>query len=247
MFLSMASNIMHWGIPRYTLRLVGGVLGGIIWLWATAPRAGYQRDQLPGLLWLVSGGAILMGRLGYVVGQWPYFTQNPAAILALRRVGGLHGGSAWVGGLMVTGIWAQYMRRTWFDVVCFLAPAALLMATGAWWGCLDVGCAWGREVVPGTSLWPVVEAPDIYHIVLPRYAVQYLGMGSALLSAILAAWAPPCGALVLSLYLALDAGLTQLRADPVPRIGPYRVDLLLSLTLALILWCMQWRAKVGQT
>jgi hypothetical protein len=81
----------------------------------------------------------------------------------------------------------------------------------------------------------VVEAPDIYHVVAPRYAVQGLGAVWALVMAILAVgWRPRSG-VALALYFAGSAGLTFLRDDLVPRMGTLRSDFVLDLALAATL------------
>ena len=203
------------------------------------------------LLWVTSVAALTIGRWGYVVGNWPYFAQNPAAILQLRQVGGLHSGSAWIGGMLAAGLWARSKRLWVADVIARLSPIALLTAAGAWWGCADVGCAWGRETwqaftwTHAAPVWHriiMVEAPDIYHTVLPRYAVQNLGMMWALVTALSAMMVPRWGALAVASYLLGEAALTQIRGDPVPMLGPYRVDLLLNLGLSLTVWLMQWHS-----
>lgn len=194
-------------------------------------------------VWIISTAALTMGRLGYVVGNWPYFSQSPSSMIQLRRVGGLHGGSAWMGGILAAGLWARTQRRFASDTVAHLAPLALLTAAGAWWGCADVGCAWGQEAWQGLTKVQrliIVEAPDLYHTMAPRYAVQNLGLIWALAMALCAMLIPQCGALAVAAYLLGEAALTQLRGDPVPMLGSYRVDLLLSLSLALIVWIMQW-------
>jgi prolipoprotein diacylglyceryltransferase len=202
------------------------------------------------LLWATSIAALTMGRWGYVVGNWPYFAQNPTAILQLRQVGGLHSGSAWMGGLLAVGLWACSKRLWVADVIARLSPIVLLTAAGAWWGCADVGCAWGREALNvgqglPTVTWHriiTVEAPDIYHTVLPRYAVQNLGMVWALVMALSTMMVPRWGALAVAGYLLGEAALTQIRGDPVLTLGPYRVDLLLNLGLSLAIWLMQWHS-----
>jgi hypothetical protein len=198
-----------------------------------------------GLLWATSIAALIAGRWGYIMGNWSYFAQNPAAILQLRQVGGLHGGSAWVGGLLAAGLWARTQRVFVSDVIARLSPLAFLTAAGAWWGCAAVGCAWGREAWRA-STWTqqiiIVEAPDMYHTVVPRYAVQNLGMVWALAMALFAIIVPRCGALAIAVYLLGEAALTQVRADPVPTLGPYRIDLLLNLGLSLFIWFVQWHS-----
>ncbi len=271
-------QIGPWWVPPYTLRITLGTLSGLCWLGITSisgrllqcrpmcpPLAmlitklnridNVYQDILPSrmtleLLWVTSIAALTIGRWGYVLGNWLYFAQNPAAILQLRQVGGLHSGSAWIGGVLAAGLWARSKRLWGADVIARLSPIALLTAAGAWWGCADVGCAWGREALNVgqgllTVAWHriiVVEAPDIYHTVLPRYAVQNLGMMWALAMVLSAMMVPRWGALAVAGYLLGEAALIQIRGDPVPTLGPYRVDLLLNLGLSLTVWLMQWHS-----
>jgi len=116
----------------------------------------------------------------------------------------------------------------------------LVVAAGAWWGCVAVGCAWGREIVPATdgTCWFTALLPNIYQTMTPRYAVQPLGAGWAVLLALLAAVLGERGGVALALYWLGSAGLTWLRADPMPLLsaptgGNLRLDTVLDLVMAI--------------
>ncbi len=237
-------RIGPWWIPLYTLRVTLGAALGVLWLWWAAPRRGFSRARAAGLLWSVAAMALLAARLGYALGQPAYFRAHPADLWRLTAVGGVHGASAWLGGLLAAWIWARWADRAPTEVWNLLAPASLLVAAGAWWACLDRGCAWGRVALssPPGWRWAVAELPDLYHVVMPRYAVQTLGAAGALLLLPLALGERRCAGLAVALYLVGAAALTHLRADPVPQLGPYRADLLLNVALALGLWGTYWRA-----
>lgn len=243
-------QIGPWFIPNYTLRLLAGLSLGVVWLWIAAHRRGIRSEQVATLLWAAALGALLGGRIGYVARYAVYFAQQPRDALLLWRVGGLDGPGAWVGGLTLTALWAWRARCPLRHTAALLMPAALWLSAGAWWGCFDVGCAWGREVtgtVPAWQRWLVLEAPDLYRAMAPRYAVQLLAAGSGAMLAVLAALRLDHSLVIGALYLAGMAALTALRADPVPRLGDLRLDAALYGILALLFVALygsgRWRQK----
>lgn len=232
----------------YTLRVAAGALIAGLWLWQQSPRAGFDRRTLRFWICGVAVGALIGGRVGYTLSNVTYFAQQPALLVRLDRVGGLHGGGAMIGALLVVGLWSAMARRPVSMLVSFLSPAVLLVAAGAWWGCMDAGCAWGRETFAADGArWLTAPLPDIYRTVTPRYAVQPLGAVWALLMALAAVALGKRGGLALALYWFGSAGLTLWRADPVPRIGTpilgapilgamatgIRLDTLLDLVVAI--------------
>jgi prolipoprotein diacylglyceryltransferase len=233
-----------WFAQKYTLWVGGGVLAGLFWLWIAGPRRRFTHSQLTALLWTVAGGALLVGRAGYVAANAAYFTQHPLDAAQPWSVGGLHEIGTWLGGLAAASIWAFRAKQPWMAVLTLLAPSALLIAAGGGWGCAAAGCAWGREAlsVPENQRWFISNGPDLYHTVMPRYPVQAAGAIWALALASAAMLVRRCGLLAVGLYLAGMAVLTFWRGDPVPMLGSYRLDTFLYLSLALSLWFLQWRA-----
>jgi len=224
----------------YTLRFTAGALVGLVWLWQRAPRVGLDRRTMRFWVCGVVLAALIAGRVGYALGNTAYFTQHPALLLRLDRVGGLHGGGAMIGTLIAVGLWSIVSHQPVSILVSFLSPAVLFVAAGAWWGCMDAGCAWGREIIPVTdgARWFTAPLPDVYQTMTPRYAVQPMGAVWALTLALLAAALGKHGGLALALYWFGSAGLTWLRADPVPLlIAPtaanLRLDTVLDLALAV--------------
>lgn len=242
-------RIGPWWFQPYTLRIILGVFAALIWVWWCAPQLGFARSEVITWLWGTVFAAIVCGRLGYVVGNRSYFAQNPQTVVRLRQVGGLNGSSAFMGGLCIAGAWALVTHRRFAEVLALLTPATLWVAGGAWWGCLDVGCAWGCEVpsFQAAKQWWVVQAPDIYHHIVSRYAVQSLGLILAVILGVLGAILKRKASLALCLYFLGSAGLTLLRADPVPRIGQMRIDFLQDVILALLLlWAVVNGGKIGK-
>jgi prolipoprotein diacylglyceryltransferase len=213
-------RVGFWWISVYTLRVAAGALIAGLWLWGRAPRAGLDRRTMRFWICGAALAALIGGRVGYALGNVAYFAQQPALLIRLDRVGGLHGGSAMIGALLVIGLWSAVARRPVSFLVSFLSPAVLFVAAGAWWGCMDAGCAWGREALAADGVrWFTALLPDIYQTLTPRYAVQPLGAVWALLMAALGAALGKHGGLALALYWFGSAGLTLLRADLAPKIS----------------------------
>jgi prolipoprotein diacylglyceryltransferase len=228
-------RVGFWWISVYTLKVIAGTLVAGLWLWQRAPCIGFDRRTMRPWILGVALAALIAGRAGYALDNTTYFAQHPALLLRLDCVGGLHGGSAMIGALLIAGLWAVVKHYPESTVVSFLSPAALFVAAGAWWGCIDAGCAWGRETLAavGGTRWFAALLPDIYQTVTLRYAVQPMGAVWALLLALLAMALGKYGGLALALYWLGSAGLTLLRADPVPRWGDVRLDTVLDLALAI--------------
>ncbi|HNT75564.1 MAG TPA: prolipoprotein diacylglyceryl transferase [Anaerolineae bacterium] len=240
-------RIGPWWIELYTLRILCGALGGLLCLWLRAPAWGLSRRVAGGWLWGVALAALLCGRGGYVLGHHVYFNQHPQAILRLEDVGGLHGGTALIGSLLVVWLWARVSQRTFNELLAWLSPAILLFAAGAWWGCASVGCAWGHPTampLEQRSSWFVTQAPDLYHNVASRYAVQNLGSLCAFLSAGIALTTHSKAPASLALYELASGALTFLRADEVPLIAGLRIDTLQDIGIA---WVILWSLGKCQT
>lgn len=233
-------RIGAWWIAPYRLKVVAGSLVALVWLWWRAPNYGLVRRRIVIGVWALTLGALLCGRLGYVLVHRPYFTQHPGMLVRVDKIGGFQGLGIWIGALAVCTVWATLQHCAFSRLLGWLAPAGLCLTAAAWWGCADVGCAWGREVLtpPTWARWLVAEGPDIYRAVAPRYAVPALAMGWAIVTALLALTPTFEGARALALYLAGAAALTLLRADPMPHALGVRADTMVTsaLALALALW-----------
>ncbi|MEA3308875.1 MAG: prolipoprotein diacylglyceryl transferase family protein [Chloroflexota bacterium] len=234
-------NIGPWVISNYTLRISSAFLAGLFWVWLLAPRHGYSRAQVSGALWIITGGALLGGRLGYALTNAAYFTQRPLDLCRWRQVGGEQGWAVWLGGLLAAWLWTKWRSESWDDLLRLLTPAALLITAGSWWGCAAAGCAWGREApsAPKWLHWAVVEAPDLYQTSAPRYAVQLAGTSWALCSAGAAMLWNRYSVAWLALYMGGAALLTYFQANPVPLVCQYRLDFIIALILTLFFLCQQ--------
>ncbi len=228
-------------ISDFTFRLVLGTGLGLLWLrfWGAKRYAG--PSSLVGLVWATALGALLLGRLGYAVGEWPYFAQHPVDLLRPWAVGGWHGGASWIGGLLGAALWARVVGVPLLPTVNLLAPAALLTAVGSWWACQAINCIWGRSLRAPSAFWRpfVIDAADMYGTVLPRYAVVEAGGLLALLAALLALLSPRRAILFVLCYAAGIMALAPLRADPTFILGSLRLDLLLHGALLVFLVALQ--------
>lgn len=233
-------HIGPWSVQTYTARIVAGALVGLLWMaWRNSRQQMVPRD-LPRLLWIVAAGALLMGRVGYIAANSAYFVQHPGDALLFWRVGGLNGVGAWIGGLAASWLWARRCGISWRAVASLLAPAAFLVAAGAWWGCAEVGCAWGQPALlpPAWLRWAVADAPDLYGTIVPRYGVQNITSLGSLAAALLAAIGVSRAYLWLLLYMVGMALLTSLRADPMLLLGGCRLDGWLYGVLGLGIWLL---------
>jgi len=252
-------SIGPWWIAVYTLRLGCGICLGLAWLWYAAPLFHIERGHLAKWCWILSLIALASGRVGYGLMHRAYFRQNPLHLFQLRRFGGIHGESALLGGLVGLGIWAAcrqkrnapgktapntYDIQTFCHLLALCAPAILCVTAGAWWGCMQAGCAWGHavELTDTRVQWLLVNGPDLYHTVHSRYPVQLVGAVWALVTA----WAATIrthqvyqGTLALMLYCIGAAALTFLRGDSIPTIGHVRVDTMENLGIAFFLGGIQ--------
>jgi prolipoprotein diacylglyceryltransferase len=237
--LCCTMRVGFWWISVYTLKIAAGAFIAGLWLWQRAPHAGFDRRTMRFWICGVALAALIGGRVGYALGNTAYFAQHPALLIRPDRVGGLHGGGAMIGTLLVAGLWSAKAHHPMSMIVSFLSPAVLVVAAGAWWGCMDAGCAWGRETLAADGAhWFTALLPDIYQTVTLRYAVQPIGAVWALTLALLAVAWKKQGGLALALYWLGSAGLTLLRADPVSKIiaptgGTVRLDTILDLALAI--------------
>lgn len=209
-----------------------------------------RRRGLPG--WVdgalaAAAGALVGGRLGYILLHRDYFAGQPEQTWQVWR-GGLTYYGALLGGLLTFWLWTRLDKRArgaagrYADL---LAPGLALLVVFGWLACWAEGCAFGRVVGYLGPLFPLVagDLPDDYGIFDLRYQTQTIG---ALLSAgvfAAALWASvrvlsplsrSPGALFWLTLAALSlkrAVVALMRGDAVPMVGAYRADLLLDLAL----------------
>ena len=220
----------------FTRTIVAALLAGMLWHHRYAPRRGWTDEETLQLLWWSATGAFIGGRLAYLLRNADYFRLYPSAILAFRQTPGLGGEGLWAGGLLAAFLWSRRHQRPPREALALLAPPALLVAAAGWWACEATGCAWGKVAVriPSWQRPFVLDAPDIYHTVMPRYAVQRLKAAVMLVLAVIAHH-PRRGVAALIAALLWSAAIASLQGDLQPAPCGLRLDQWLDLLLAALL------------
>jgi phosphatidylglycerol:prolipoprotein diacylglycerol transferase len=129
-----------------------GAQGELVW----------QRRDVEDILFLGVLGVILGGRIGYCLFYKPgYYLQHPLEVFAVWQGGmSFHGGLV---GVLLAMVWfARSRKRSWLQVMDFVAP------------CVPTGLASGRlgNFING-ELWGRVASPDL------PWAMMFRGAGNA--------------------------------------------------------------------
>ena len=175
-------NIGFGWIAGYAVRVGLGICLGLIWLWYAAPLFHIKRQYLAKWCWILALIALVTGRFGYGFMHKAYFLQNPLHLFQLHRYGGIHGESALLGALAGLCIWAKlwdkrkshektehstYTAQSITQLLALFTPAILCVIAGAWWACIQTGCAWGMVVDQSNppARWLLTNGPDLYHTI----------------------------------------------------------------------------------
>lgn len=247
-------TIGQWHIPTYTVLLDLGLILGLIVTYFEGKRLLGRGDTALDLgLWAVVGG-ILGGRLGYVLANWSVFSEDWSRAIRIWE-GGLSFHGAFLGGLIVMVIYAQFQRRSeepvsFWQLSDMVTPGLALGIAFGWAACLMGGCAYGAI---GEGFGYAI-LPDLYGVEAPRFATQAVGFAYALVLFIgfwllRKHWPFPGAAFLM--YLLLYFGgqfiLEFTRGDEAIYLGPWRLaqvmDLVLALAAAVGLMVLWWQAK----
>jgi phosphatidylglycerol:prolipoprotein diacylglycerol transferase len=241
-------------IPTYTVLLDLGLILGLLLTYLEGKRL--LRSTTMGLdlgLWAVIGG-IVGGRIGYVMANWSVFSEDWSRVLRIWE-GGLSFHGAFLGGLLVMFIFAEFHREgedavSFWELGDVVTPGLALGITFGWAACLMGGCAYGAL---GEGFGYAV-LPDIYGVDAPRFVTQVMGLAFSLVLFI-GFWLlrkrwPFSGASFLMYALLYFTGqffLESTRGDEAIYLGSWRLAQLLDLNLALaaaagllVLW---WRDR----
>jgi len=242
-------------VPTYTILLDLGLILGLVLTYFEGKRQLGRSDLALDLgLWTVIGG-IVGGRIGYVLTYLSTFRENWAQIFQIWK-GGLTFLGAFVGGLVVLGLFALAQRRSkdrisFWQLADVLVPGLALGVVLGWAACLLGGCAYG---VVGKG-FGYMALPDIYGVQQMRFATQIVGLIQAGVLFILFwflrnRW-PFAGAAFLMYSLLYFGGqffLEFVRGDEALYFGPFRLGQIVEMVLVaasaaalLILW---WRSRL---
>lgn len=238
----------------YTVALAAGILLGLALtarLAARPQQADLTRTWFDVFL-LCLTGALLGGRIGFVLGEWAYFQERLPLAWRIWQ-GGLSYHGALFGGLLLLGVWAVVGKRPFFSLLDLFTPAFVLLHGFGWLACWLDGCAYGRETilhgVPWLD-WLAASQPDNFGIIALRYQTQLLGgLSAAFVGLPLWRWArraAPGALFLLSLTLLslTRIPLTWTRGDNVPLVANLRLDMLLDALLVFVsLLLLQYRVS----
>lgn len=120
-------------------------------------------------------GALLIGRLGYVILNYSYFQNNMKEILQISQ-----GGFSFIGGSMgaIAALWVYvyYSGEQFGKILDAQLPVFSGAALSAWLGCWYSGCAYGIQ----SDNWFGLAAMDEWGIVQTRLPTQLLGLFATL-------------------------------------------------------------------
>lgn len=240
-------------IPTYTVLLDLGLILGLVLTYFEGQRK--LKDGAPALdlgLWTVIGG-ILGGRIGFVLANWSAFAENWVRVIRIWE-GGLSFHGAFLGGLLVMGLFVLLQRQSGSEVSFWelgdvLTPGLALGIAFGWAACLLGGCAYGAL---GEGFGYAV-LPDLYGVEASRFATPAFGGAFSLVLfvgvCLLRERWPFSGAAFLMYGLLHFAGQFLLgftRGDEAIYLGPWRLaqwlDLGLVLVAAVGLLMLWWQA-----
>ncbi len=242
-------------IPSYTVLLDLGLILGLLLTYFEGKRQLGKSDLALDLgLWTVIGG-IVGGRLGYVLTHLSRYSENWVGVFKIWE-GGLWFLGAFLGGLVVLGIFALAQRRSQdrvslWQLADVLVPGLALGVVLGWAACLMGGCAYGATGQGlGYMVLPTVDdlAPQM------RFATQIVGLIQAGVLFILFwflrnRW-PFAGAAFLMYSLLYFGGqffLEFMRGDEALYFGPFRLGQIIELVLVIAsaagLFILWWRSQ----
>lgn len=173
-------------------------------------------------------GSLIGARLGYVLVNLPYFSQNPLEIPQVW-LGGLQSGGAVVGWLAALALMAWSRKISLARMADWLYPLIPPLVIAIWMGCWLEGVGYGQTLPPGT-LWGVPSVDESGALAL-RVPVQLMAALSLLIFfALLETLTPvprPAGwfsTLAGTWVVVVGLAASLLRSDPAPLWHNLRLD-----------------------
>jgi len=181
---------------------------------------------------------MLAGRAAYVLIHWEYFSEHRAEVIGFA---GLSEHGAIAGGMAAYLILRRAVHPPPVHLGSVCSAAFVLVAIAASLGCIEAGCAYGREVFWQTDgeaslAWQMrVDWPDAYQVRNPRWPTQVL----------MAAWMAGCGTVLwlakvrvpevlVPCFAIGDFSWQFLRGDSAALLGPFRIYQWLDLVFIAI-------------
>jgi phosphatidylglycerol:prolipoprotein diacylglycerol transferase len=238
--------LLHLGdgaVRLETVAIAAAIFLAVVLAGVGARRSGLRVDDLLFVILGIVPGAVVGGRLGYVLLHPAFFSDDPGRILdpgvgslelALAVVGGTVTGTlvAW----LLDGRPGPWLRVATFPMLLALAAGKLAMVLGgSGQGLPTSGEPATAYLGPGPwgSLGPAIPS-------IPAQAIEGIGAAVLLLVVVLLSFAPPLRRADARLFLLAVAGWAALRAavaslwrDPIV-VGPLRAEQAIDITVAII-------------
>ncbi len=173
---------VHWYGLMYLVGLVAA--WGLASLRRRRPGSGWTPQEIPDLMMSVAAGAVLGGRLGYVLFyDLPAYLSHPLDIFKVWQGGmSFHGGL--IGVIIAMGLFGRYHRKSFFTVADFTAPLIPIGLGAGRIGNFINGELWGRVAdLPWAMVFPDPRAGG-----LPRHPSQLYEAGLEGLTLFLILW-----------------------------------------------------------
>ncbi len=175
----VAFHVFSWPVYWYGLMYLVGFIGG----WAvlslrlrSSPR-GFTQDQLSDIVFYAAMGAIIGGRLGYVLFyDWEKFAANPALIVQTWKGGmSFHGGLL---GVLVGMVLCKIkMHKPFLALTDLIAPAVPIGLGAGRIGNFINGELWGKVTdMPWGMVFPTADGSPRHPSQLYEFALEGVAM-----------------------------------------------------------------------
>jgi prolipoprotein diacylglyceryltransferase len=244
---SVKNPIIIFGtIPLFIFSVMTSIGVGLGLFWSVLPVSIFPKiaKERVALSAIALGGALLGGRTGYVLVNWPYFQEHIPEISQVW-LGGLSWTGSLSGALIVIFVSARIRKTPFGNYSDGLLPLLSSITVSVWLACWVTGYAYGQEV----RTWWGIPARDEWGMVATRWPTQLVGAISALgVQWIMdqfrfRKWVTIPGITTCLVIAGLSVTIlvvSPYRADPVPMVNGIRLDtwgsggfLLFSIILAL--------------
>lgn len=149
----VAFHILTWPVYWYGLMYLVGFLAG--WGLLSIRKSNFTKDQISDIAFYAALGAIVGGRLGYVVFyDWQILFTNPLLIFQTWKGGmSFHGGL--VGVVIAISLYARHIKKPFLAVMDLIAPVVPVGLGAGRIGNFINGELWGRVTdVPWAMVFP---------------------------------------------------------------------------------------------